>query len=91
MGIESILTFVGVGAIVLVLAGYLITIAATLNNVSFTVGTVLIGARAIAAQCQPIGAVVRDIAREVQAIDEDLDALLAAGEEELKRGRVGSR
>jgi len=91
VGIESILTFIGVGAIVLVLAAYLITIAVTLNNVSFTVGTILIGVRAIAAQCQPIGPVVRDIAREVQAIDDDLEALLTAGEEELQRGRVATR
>ena len=92
MGIESILTFIGVGAIVVVLAFYLITVAALLRHVSFTVGTVLIGVRSIANQCQPIGGVVREIVREVQAIEEDLDALLASAEEAEEepepRGRV---
>ncbi|MCA1691942.1 MAG: hypothetical protein ABR540_01955 [Acidimicrobiales bacterium] len=91
MGIESILTFIGVGAIVVVLALYLITVATMLRHVSFTVGTILIGVRAIAAQCAPIGGVVRDIVREVQAIEEDLDALLTgAEEEEPARRQVGA-
>lgn len=91
MGIESILTFVGVGAIVVVLALYLITIAVLLRHVSFTVGTVLVGVRAIAQQCQPIGPVVHDIVREVQAIDNALDALLTAGEEKPpRRGVIGA-
>jgi hypothetical protein len=91
VGIESILTFIGVGAIVVVLALYLITITVLLRHVSFTVGTILVGVRAIAMQCQPIGPVVRDIVREVQAIDDDLDALLAGGEEQpVRRGMLGA-
>lgn len=91
MGIESILTFIGVGAIVVVLAIYLITVATLLRHVSFTVGTVLVGVRAIAQQVQPIGPVVHDIVREVQAIDQDLDALLNSGEEQpVKRGMLGA-
>ncbi len=91
MGIESILTFIGVGAIVLVLAAYLITVAWLLRHVSFTVGTVLIGVRAIAAQCAPIGDVMRDIVRDIQAVEEDLEALVEGAEEamaELERPRA---
>lgn len=62
----------GVGAVAI----YLIIIAFTLNKVSFTVGTVLIGVRAIAAQCEPIGSVVGDIFRETQAIEHALSGLL---------------
>ena len=84
MGIESILLFIGLAAAVAVIALYLIVVAAMLRDVSFTVGTVLIGVRSIALQCQPIGGVLRDIVRDVQAIEEDLDALLeSAGDEEL--------
>jgi hypothetical protein len=92
VGIESILTFIGVAAIVVVLALYLITVAVMLRHVSFTVGTVLIGVRAIAAQCAPIGGVMRDIVREVQAIEEDLDALVEGAEDAMAElERPGAR
>ena len=76
MGLATIVTLIGVAIIVAALAFYLITIAATLKHVSFTVGTVLIGVRAIAAQCQPLQPVIRDIANDVAAIDDDLEALV---------------
>ncbi len=76
MGIESILLFIGIAVIVAVLALYLITICVLLRHVSFTVGTILIGVRSIAAQCQPLGPVIRDIVSDVRAIDDDLEALL---------------
>jgi len=80
MGLATIVTLIGVAVIVAALAFYLITIASTLKHVSFTVGTVLIGVRAIAAQCQPLQPVIRDIANDVAAIDEDLEALATGGE-----------
>lgn len=76
MGPETVVTligvFLGVGAVAL----YLIIIAYTLNKVSFTVGTVLIGVRAIAAQTEPVGNVVGDIYRGAQAIEHALANLL---------------
>ena len=86
MGLATIVTLIGVAIIVAALAFYLITIAATLKHVSFTVGTVLIGVRAIAAQCEPLQPVIRDIANDVSAIDDDLEALVTGGE-----GRKPSR
>ncbi len=80
MGLATIVTLIGVAITVAALAFYLITIAATLRHVSFTVGTVLIGVRAIAAQCQPLQPVIRDIANDVAAIDDDLEALVTGGE-----------
>ena len=83
MGLATVVTligvFLGVGAVAL----YLIIIAYTLNKVSFTVGTVLIGVRSIAAQCEPIGAVVGDIHRQTQAIEAALSGLL--GEQPTRR------
>jgi uncharacterized protein YoxC len=80
MGLATIVTLIGVAITVAALAFYLITIAATLRHVSFAVGTVLIGVRAIAAQCQPLQPVIRDIVNDVTAIDDDLEALVTGGE-----------
>lgn len=80
MGIATIVTLVGVGVIVAALALYLITIASALNHVSFTVGTVIIGVKAIADACAPIGPVVRDIAGDLAAIDAELESLVTGGE-----------
>ncbi len=80
MGLATIVTLIGVAIIVAALAFYLITIASTLKHVSFTVGTVLIGVRAIAAQCEPLQPVIRDIVNDVAAIDDDLEALVTGGE-----------
>ncbi len=76
IGLATVVTLVGVFIIVAALALYLITIVVILKHVSFTVGTVLIGVRAIASQCQPLGPVIRDVVGDVRAIEEDLEALL---------------
>lgn len=93
MGPETVVTligvFLGVGAVAL----YLIIIAALLNRVSFTVGTVLIGVRAIAAQCEPIGSVMRDIHNEVSAIANALSGVTGEKPRRALRapGRAGAR
>lgn len=79
MGLATIVTLVGVFLIVAALAGYLITIAATLRDVSFTLGTVLIGVRAIANQTAPLRGVVNDILGDVVAMDTALKGLLSGG------------
>ncbi|MGH9124174.1 MAG: hypothetical protein ACRDZ8_05525 [Acidimicrobiales bacterium] len=67
---------VGTGILVAALAIYLITIVYILQDVSFTLGTVLIGVRAIVNQVQPVGQVVGQIADNVNAIDSALGSLL---------------
>jgi hypothetical protein len=79
MGPETIVTLIGVFLAVGAVALYLIIIAYTLNRVSFTVGTVLIGVRSIAAQTEPVGNVVGDIYRGVQSIEHALSNLLGEG------------
>ncbi len=79
MGPATVVTLIGVAAIVAALAIYLIRIVLILNHVSFTVGTVIIGVRSIAAACEPLAPVLRDIANNVSAIDEDLEALATGG------------
>ena len=79
MGPATVVTLIGVAVIVAAIALYLINICLILNHVSFTVGTIIIGVRAISAACEPLAGVVRDIANNVSAIDEDLEALVTGG------------
>ncbi len=67
---------VGTAILVAALALYLIAIVWILWDVSFTLGTVLIGVRAIANQVDPVGEVVGGIAANVAAIDGALGGLL---------------
>ena len=80
MGAATVVTLIGVAIIVAAIAIYLIRISVLLNHVSFTVGTVIIGVKAIAQACEPLAPVIRDIANNVSAIDEDLEALVTGGE-----------
>jgi len=81
VGIESILLFIGLAVAVATIALYLIVVAAMLRDVSFTVGTVLVGVRSIALQTQPIGSVLRDIVRDVQQVDDALENLLVRADD----------
>lgn len=80
MGAATIVTLLGVGIIVAALAVYLIVITYTLNHVSFTLGTVLIGVKAIVAQVEPVPKYVGIILNDVTAIDQAAKQLLAWGE-----------
>ena len=77
MGPETIVTLIGVALIVAALAAYLIIIAYSLNKVSFTLGTVLIGVRAIAARCEPLRGLLGSIASDVTAVEQALRGLVA--------------
>jgi len=79
MGAETIVTLIGVAVIVGALAAYLILIAYSLNKVSFTLGTVLIGVRAIASRCEPLREVIGSIGNDVASIEQAV-AGLAAGD-----------
>ena len=85
MGAATVVTLIGVAIIVAAIALYLINICLILNHVSFTVGTVIIGVKAIAQACEPLAPVIRDIANNISAIDEDLEALVTGGEPRPKK------
>ncbi|MDP9071414.1 MAG: perilipin family protein [Actinomycetota bacterium] len=80
MGAATVVTLIGVFVAVAAVALYLIIIAYTLNKVSFTVGTVLIGVRAIASQCEPLKGVVGDIVADVTAVEQAMGRLVAEGD-----------
>lgn len=81
MGLSAatIVLFAIIAIVVAVLAIYLITIAAILNGVSFNLGTVLIGVKAICAQVEPVPKYVGIIVNDVLAIDQAAKQLLAWG------------
>lgn len=80
MGPETVVTLIGVFVIVAALAAYLILIAYSLYKVSFTLGTVLIGVRAIASRCEPLREVIGSIGNDVASIEQAM-AGLAAGDD----------
>jgi uncharacterized protein YoxC len=70
-----IVTLVEVVLLVVVLAVYLIKIAATLRHVSHTLGLVTFGVRAIERQTEPIGPVVKGINGALEQVAGALDDL----------------
>lgn len=68
-----IVTLVEVLLVVLVLAGYLIAIAAALRRVSKTLGLVTFGVRAIERQTEPIGPALKDINGALEQVAAALD------------------
>lgn len=79
MGAATVVTLIGVGAIVVVLALYLITIAVTLNRVYFNLGTIIVGIKAICLQVSVVPKYVGIIMNDVLAIDQAAKQLLAWG------------
>lgn len=80
MPLAAIVTLVLVAVLVGAIAAYLIIIAYTLQDVSFTLGTVLIGVRSIAYQTEPVGDVLNGILGDVKAIEGALgDVVAGAG------------
>lgn len=91
IGPAAVITYLIVALIVAALVIYLTTIAYVLKRVSFTLGTVLIGVRAIANQCEPVRGVVDDIARDIASIQQALRGLLPRGggrRQAVTRGRA---
>ena len=82
MGPETVVTLIGVAIIVAALAAYLILIAYSLYKVSFTLGTVLIGVRAIAARCEPLREVIGSIGNDVATVEAAMAGLAEGGGDE---------
>ncbi len=77
MPVVAIVTLVLIAVLVGAIAAYLVIIALTLRDVSFTLGTVLIGVRSIAFQCEPVGDVLTGIGGDVKAIEGALGDIVA--------------
>lgn len=76
-----IVTLVEVLLLVVVLAGYLIVIAAKLRNVSKTLGLVTFGVRAIESQTAQIGPALGDVNAALTQVAGALTEVVGAGEQ----------
>jgi hypothetical protein len=81
VSLASIVLFIGIGIAVAVIALYLIAVAWILYRVYFTLGTVIIGIKAICRQVEPVPKYVGIILNDVLAIDQAAHQLLAWGGE----------
>lgn len=84
-------TLIVVFVIVAALAIYLTVIAYSLYRVSFTLGTILIGVRAIANQTEPVANVVAGIADNVTGIEHALADLVEPSQAPRRRVGAGRR
>lgn len=90
-----VLTLVEVAVLVVVLATYLIVIAATLRKISHTLGLVTFGVRAIEKQTEPIGPVAADINGALEQVADALESVVgpqsapSAAEETTAPGAPG--
>lgn len=88
-----VLTLAEVALLVVVLAVYLIAIAAVLRKVSHTLGLVTFGVRAIEKQTEPIGPVASDINGALEQVADALESVVGpqapAGGETTKSGTPG--
>src|SRR5262245_17358865 len=71
-----VLTLAELAILVVVLAVYLIAIAATLRKISNTLGLVTFGVRAIEKQTEPIGPVARDINGALEQVADALESVV---------------
>ncbi len=96
MPVAGVVTIVGAALTVAALAFYLIRVALILRHVSFTLGTVIAGVRAIANQTEPLGPVIDEVNRDLAEVEATLGGLLdakldATPEDEDEDRGVGSR
>jgi len=77
MPVVAIVMLALFAVLILAIASYLIIIAYVLYDVTFTLGTILIGVRAIAYQTEPVGDVLGGIAGDVKAIEGALGDIVA--------------
>ena len=81
IGAETVVTLIGVFLAVAAIAAYLITIAYTLDKVSFILDTVYLGVNAIVSQVSPVDGYIKSIYGDVSAIERAVGELLQLGPE----------
>ena len=90
-----VLTLAEVAILVIVLAVYLLAIAATLRKISHTLGLVTFGVRAIEKQTEPIGPIAADINGALEQVADALESVVgpqpaASGGETTESGTPGA-
>jgi hypothetical protein len=91
-----VLTLAELAILVIVLAVYLMAIAATLRRISHTLGLVTFGVRAIEKQTEPIGPVAADINTALEQVADALESVVGpqpaepAGAQTTEAGTPGA-
>jgi hypothetical protein len=78
MPVVALVTLFLFFCLIVTVAFYLIIIGYVLYDVTFTLGTILIGVRSIAYQTEPVGDVLGGIAGDVKAIEGALGDLVSS-------------
>ena len=76
MHVLSILTLIGAALIVAALAFVLVTVALLLRKTLFTLGTVNVGLRSIAARVEPLEPILKDLNEDLSTVHRALTAVL---------------
>jgi hypothetical protein len=74
---NGIITIIGAGLTVLVLAAYLISIALVLRRVDAKLHEVTAGLRLVTERTKPVGSIVGEINNDLSRVDSALQAVLA--------------
>jgi hypothetical protein len=74
---NGIITIIGAGLTVLVLAAYLISIALVLRRVDAKLHEVTAGLRLVTERTKPVGSIVGEINNDLGRVDSALQAVLA--------------
>jgi len=77
MPLAAVITIIGAGLTVLVLAAYLISIALVLGRVSARLRAVNAGLHLVTERTEPIGSIVGGINNDLAGVDSALRAVLA--------------
>lgn len=95
MPAAAIVTLIATGLTVLALAFYLVHVALMLRHVSFTLGTIIAGLRAIAHQTEPlepvVGAINHDLADVRAALDQLLEDKLGPDAAQAAKDKAAAR
>lgn len=81
MSAAAIVTLIGVGLLVVALAGYLVWAALLLRHVSATLGTIVDGLQTIADRTEPLDDVVGQIVENLEVTADALEDVLARHED----------
>ena len=76
MPIAAVITIIGAGLTVLVLAAYLISIAVVLSRVNARLRAVTVGLNVVTERTKPVGPIVGEINSDLDRVDEALRAVV---------------
>ena len=90
MPAAGVVTLIAIGLVVAALAVYLITVAVLLRSVSFNLGTIIAGVRAIGMQTEPLGRQFDRINRNLASTRQTMDDFVTKQAQAQAKGQSKS-